>query len=298
MGVEVAVIGRDAIGAVKNCEEIRQQVNQHQRPGRKELRKRGALGCEKIRCKEKRNKSDVVGVREKNWHRNSLLVFKVTRRGVMTTLRQIELSCPICGNSFHSQAVVSTNAFGGKRTDFHERAAGTQPLAYLVHMCIECGYSGGERDFSGVTEVSPLVKEHVLNELAPVAPVSVTGSAKYEAAAKVAEWQGIEARQIADLLLRAAWCCVDEDDIEAERYFRRLAAWSFEQALSSYDGVIPEERAVLTYLVGELWRRIGDSQQAREWFDRVSNEVQDPLAQHWILAAAEQQRTDPQEWFG
>ena len=41
----------------------------------------------------------------------------------MTTLRQIELSCPICGNSFQSQAVVTTNAFGGKRTDFHERAA-------------------------------------------------------------------------------------------------------------------------------------------------------------------------------
>ena len=61
------------------------------------------------------------------------------KEGVMTTLRQIELSCPICGNSFQSQAVVTTNAFGGKRTDFHERAAGTQPLAYLIHMCDECG---------------------------------------------------------------------------------------------------------------------------------------------------------------
>ncbi|MFN2601282.1 MAG: DUF2225 domain-containing protein [Gemmatimonadaceae bacterium] len=216
----------------------------------------------------------------------------------MTTLRQIELSCPICANSFHSQAVVSTNAFGGKRTDFHEHAAGTQPLAYLIHMCGECGYSGGERDFSGVAEVSPLVKEHVLNELAPKAPVTVTGSDKYEAAAKVAEWQGVEARQIADLLLRAAWCCVDENDTEAERYFRRLAAWAFEQALRSYDGVATEERAVLTYLLGELWRRIGDVQQAREWFDRVSDEIVDAEAQHWILAASEQQRTDPQEWFG
>ncbi len=34
VGVEVAMVCRDAIGAVKNCEEIRQQVNQHQRPGR------------------------------------------------------------------------------------------------------------------------------------------------------------------------------------------------------------------------------------------------------------------------
>src|SRR5437016_1497426 len=143
-------------------------------------RARRAFGCEKIRCKEIQNKSDLVGLSRKNWHRNFLSSFHVSRRGLMTTLRQIELSCPICGNSFHSQAVVSTNAFGGKRTDFHERAAGTQPLAYLVHMCSECGYSGGERDFSSVAEVSPLLKEHVLNELAPKAPVTVTGSDKYE----------------------------------------------------------------------------------------------------------------------
>lgn len=216
----------------------------------------------------------------------------------MTTLRQIELCCPICRHSFQSQAVVSTNAFGGKRTDFHECAAGTQPLAYLVHMCDECGYSGGERDFSGATEVSPLVREHVLNELAPWVPSSTSGSTKYEAAAKVAEWQGVEPRQIADLLLRAGWCCVDEDDTEAERYFRRLAAWRFEEALGSYDGVAAEERAILTYLVGELWRRVGDLRQAREWFDRVPEEITDAESQHWILAAADQQRTDPQEWFG
>ncbi len=216
----------------------------------------------------------------------------------MTTLRQIELSCPICRNSFQSQAVVSTNTVGGKRTDFHEHAAGTQPLAYLVHMCDECGYLGGERDFTGVTEVSPLVKEHVLNELAPWAPASASSSAKYEAAAKVAEWQGLEARQIADILLRAAWCCVDEDDIEAERYFRRLSAWTFEEALGSYDGVATDERAILTYLVGELWRRVGDTRQARDWFDRVPDEITDPEGQHWILAAVDQQRTDPQEWFG
>lgn len=215
----------------------------------------------------------------------------------MTTLRQIQLGCPVCGNTFHSQAVVTTNAFGGKRTDFHERAAGTQPLAYLIHMCDACGYSGGERDFTSDAEVGPLLKEHVLNELAPTAPLSVTGSGKYEAAAKVAEWQGLEERHIADLLLRAAWCCVDEGDVEAERYFRRHAAWMFERALDRYDGVSGNERAILTYLVGELWRRIGDLKQANKWFERVVDEVTDPGEQQWVIAAAEQQRTDPREWF-
>lgn len=216
----------------------------------------------------------------------------------MTTLREIVLSCPICGNSFQSQAVATTNAFGGKRTDFHERAAGTQPLAYLVHMCVECGYSGGEKDFDTDGEVSLLLKEHVLNELAPSVSMSPVGSAKYEAAAKVAEWQGMGVRNVADLLLRAAWCCVDEGDVEAERYFRRHAAWAFELSLAEYECVPSDERAVLTYLIGELWRRIGDQKQARRWFETVQDEVVDSDTQYWIVAAAEQQTINPQEWFG
>ena len=181
----------------------------------------------------------------------------------MTTLQQIELQCPICETRFRSQSVVSTNSFGGKRTDFHERAAGTQPLPYLIHTCNRCGYSGADRDFTEEAEVSPVLKERVWNELAPcITCGTLTGSEKYEAAAKVAEWQGMEPRHVADLLLRAAWCCVDEGDVEAERFFRRKAAWKFEEALGSFDGVARDERAVLTYLVGELWRRVGDTKLA------------------------------------
>lgn len=217
----------------------------------------------------------------------------------MTTLQQIDLRCPICETEFRSQSVVSTNSFGGKRTDFHERAAGTQPLPFLVHMCNRCGYSGSERDFTEDADVSPLLREHVWNELAPrLAPASAAGSEKYEAAAKVAEWQSMEPRHVADLLLRAAWCCVDEGDIEAERFFRRKAAWMFERALMTYDGVARDERAVLTYLVGELWRRIGDAKLSRMWFDRVSGEVNDPPNQQWVRDAARQQRDCPREWFG
>ena len=217
----------------------------------------------------------------------------------MTTLQQIELTCPVCESRFRSQAVVSTNSFGGKRTDFHERAAGTQPLPYLVHMCNRCGYTGAERDFTEEADVSPMLREQVWSELAPqLAKPAVLGSEKYEAAAKVAEWQGLEPRHVADLLLRAAWCCVDEGDIEAERFFRRKAAWAFERALDGYDSVAQEERAVLTYLVGELWRRVGDAKQARRWFDQVATEVADSTTQQWVIDAARQQRDCPREWFG
>lgn len=216
----------------------------------------------------------------------------------MTTLRQIELRCPVCDNEFKSQSVVSTNAFGGKRTDFHERAAGTQPLAYLIHMCSECGYSGAEADFNDAGDVSPVLKQHVLSELAPMCLSFICGSEKYEAAAKVARWQGMDSRHIADLLLRAAWCCVDEGDVEAERYFRRMAAWAFAEALESYDGVPRNDRAILTYLVGELWRRVGDIEASTCWLELVATEITDPEGQRWIVDAAEQQRSNPREWFG
>jgi hypothetical protein len=91
---------------------------------------------------------------------------------------------------------------------------------------------------------------------------------------------------------------VDEGDVEAERYFRRHAAWMFEEALKAYDGVPREERAILTYLVGELWRRIGDTSKAAMWFEAVAGEVSDLENQQWVVDAADQQRLNPREWFG
>ncbi len=108
----------------------------------------------------------------------------------------------------------------------------------------------------------------------------------------------MEPRYVADFYLRAAWCCVDEGDIEAERFFRRKAAWMFERALASFDGVARDERAVITYLIGELWRRIGDSRLAAGWFARVPEEIVDERAQQWVTEAARQQGQCPREWFG
>jgi uncharacterized protein len=216
----------------------------------------------------------------------------------MTTLHLIELTCPICETLFRSQTVIATNAFGGKRTDFHERAAGTQPLPYFVHMCTRCGYAGIERDFGADVDPTDRLRENVWCELAPALVREMpSGSLKYEHAARVAEWQRSDSRYLGDLYLRAAWCCVDEADTEAERYFRIKAATHFADALAAYDAVPQHERAVLTYLMGELWRRIGDHGEALRWFERVGDEISEPHVQGWLLHVADQQRQSPREWF-
>ena len=216
----------------------------------------------------------------------------------MTTLAEVWLRCPVCEKDFVSQRVVSTNSFGGKRTDFQVRAAGTQPTAYLVHLCPRCGYAGKDSAFEHGATADPLVIEHVWNELTPrLSNGEPSGSDRFEHAAKIASWTGGSAYEVGELYLHAAWCCVDEKDVEAERYFRRYAAWSLADALAEYDAIEPNDRAILTYLVGELWRRIGDTALAAEWFDRVQEEVIDSDEQQWVADFAQRQKNDPREWF-
>ena len=218
----------------------------------------------------------------------------------MTTLKTIELTCPNCQHAFGSPVVDLQDTRGRKHTDFHLQNEGLlQTLSFDVHLCARCGFAGPEGWFAERVTVSYEVRRHVWDELAPrVSPsAALSASEKYEFAAKVAMWDGAAPREVADLWLRAAWCCVDENDVEAERYYRRLAAWRFEEALESYDGIPREDRAAVTYLVGELWRRIGDSAKAKEWFDRVADAVTDARRQNWIVRAAQRQRDDPGEWF-
>jgi uncharacterized protein len=58
-----------------------------------------------------------------------------------------------------------------------------------------------------------------------------------------------------------------------------------------------EERAIVSYLIGELWRRAGDRKQATAWFERVGQEVVDATAQQWVIDIDRQQRDHPREWF-
>lgn len=70
----------------------------------------------------------------------------------------------------------------------------------------------------------------------------------------------------------------------------------YEKALAEAD--FPADgRAVYTYLVGELYRRVGDAREAGEWFDRVAGLVTDPK-QEWVVKLAEQQKTEPKEFIG
>jgi uncharacterized protein (DUF2225 family) len=160
-----------------------------------------------------------------------------------------------------------------------------------------CGFTGYEKDFSEECVPDKKLIKRIRQNITPqLAEDEIFPGKKYELAACIAEWQGLPAVAVGDLYLRAAWCCEDEDRREEEYYYRRQAIDYFVRALQQQE--IPHEGiAVYTYLVGELYRRTGDSANAKLWLNRVADAVSDNGEKKWLSELARQQLDQPREFF-
>lgn len=200
-----------------------------------------------------------------------------------TTLGQIQLLCPACNNQFVSRTAKSKALY--KETDFREVYEVADIYACNIHTCLNCGYSAIRKNFNKNVEIFWETLRKIEQEIYPLIeiPYLDSGSSKYRAAAMIAGWQYENSWNIAHLYLKAAWCAVEEKDPDTEKELRIEAACLFEKALLSYDEVPRSERAATTYLIGELWRRIGNEEvQSNEWFCRVRLETtDDPNQSHW-----------------
>jgi hypothetical protein len=216
----------------------------------------------------------------------------------MLNLEWIALTCPVCGATFESLAVVPGVA--GDRGDIapSDTAGIADLLPFLVHVCRRCGYAGRADTFGDGVEIAPAVRERVWTELAPtLAPavhlpwllLAAPGSEKYEGAAKIAEWRGADALAIAELWIAAARCARGEGDHEAQRYFARFAARWFAEALERHE-VASADRATVAYGLGTLWCHIGDVPNAVKWFERVAREIIDPATQRSLTEAPPNRR--------
>ncbi len=75
----------------------------------------------------------------------------------------------------------------------------------------------------------------------------------------------INSYQAAVFYIHAAWCADDSKAFPQAREYRRLAAESYKRSLS--DNTCPQEvRSETEYLIGELMRRAGDFEGARDHF--------------------------------
>lgn len=215
----------------------------------------------------------------------------------MTTIFEKTLKCPVCETEFETSTVASTNQVSA-HTDFKPVAMGVQPYFFFVHTCPNCFYSAYEEGFED--EIDSEIADSIRAEMVPYkdrfGPMEPSPSYKYLFAAICAEASDLAYTTIADLYLRGAWCAAEEGETELEGRMREEAVENYIKGLDAGE-VEKEERAQITYLIGELLRRLGRAEESKIWFEKVSSEIIDSKEQKWLLQAAKQQSSEPKEFF-
>jgi len=190
--------------------------------------------------------------------------------GMLMTMLDIKVyNCALCGTEFESDVITSTNTFGGKDSEFRVYAFGLQPLRFILAMCPKCGYTSYSHKehltFNEMQAIEALLKSEITKSIDEKMQYSAF---KFYIYARILEVRKASIMKIARAYLNAAWIADDDQEYEKAVKYRKLAISTFVSGLKANN--IPEEDIpIITYLVGEIYRRIGEFDSAIEWFMKV-----------------------------
>ncbi len=207
----------------------------------------------------------------------------------MSATRQIELDCWVCGERFEREE-PRAYAVTGRGSDLCPKPVGFNPLPLLLHTCPTCGFTADGRGFDP-SQSDSQVREWVLaGGLARVTEgMPDTDYARYEVAALChVRRRDPSPLQLAEYYLAASWLAQLEEAAEMIRDYQEKAAQYLEQALLAGE-LEDKERAVMTYLVGELRRRVGEFEAALKLFDEAAIEFAHHGGPKWMVRALNQQ---------
>lgn len=191
-----------------------------------------------------------------------------------------KFSCPFCKEAFTSKKVRSrfvkplrTDSDFGPLFDANEE---NNPLYYYVIVCPHCGFSFTE-DFS--KNISQMNRNKIQQEITDKIEKTIDycGPRDFDLAvraSKLAIYTGQLLQEkhavMGNLCLRLAWLYRGAGKKEEETRFLQLSAIEFEQSFinTDFNSETTPEMQIL-YLVGELNRKLGNYQQAVNYFSKV-----------------------------
>ncbi|MHA1315804.1 MAG: DUF2225 domain-containing protein [Candidatus Helarchaeota archaeon] len=202
------------------------------------------------------------------------------------------MTCSVCGTGFESQE-ISSCGFASKRTDFRPNFWGFNPAGFFYHLCPNCGFCAGAKIFEKSID-NPEFKEKIM-ALGPLEDNDL--SEKLERSAICLEIM-VDCGLVKpnDFMLANAWIepyWWAKSDTEIKKFGKMVVKY-FERAFEK--GQVPEKHYLdNTYLLGEIYRRIGEQEKAVELFDKVISEAGDNEDLKKIRDLAIQQKLNPKE---
>ncbi len=202
-----------------------------------------------------------------------------------------EASCPVCSKVFQYRCVSAADSANGQDADFCPRAVDPELLNSYIVECPSCRFGVYQKDFHTrlTSEQFRRLRDLLLPPKSPASRKRRTGAEKYGQAVACYEALGRRAYFLATLHLRGSWCCRVNGNLVDEARFQESAVELLQRALLEDQEVGAEEIPVITYLIGELSRRLGRRQEASDWFEQVPELISDSHEQKWLVELAEQQ---------
>lgn len=187
-----------------------------------------------------------------------------------------KVRCSICNTEFFTKKVRTSKLRLLKQDgDFMPHYQEENPIKYRVFVCPNCGYAATEDKFDSI---SSLEKEKIEKEVAPKWNKRSYGNTRTVDEAietyKLALFEGqlFEYSKIylGSIALGVAWLYRMKEDQEQENRFLKITKEFYEYAYYKEDLLDTNmDEIKLGYLIGELYRRLGDVKTAIKWFNTV-----------------------------
>lgn len=197
-----------------------------------------------------------------------------------TYLYEKTVNCPVCGKETKIKAVRSNVSKMTKRdSDFMIYYDVVNPMLYEIMYCKVCGYAGLPGDFSSLTgiqrkavlaKITPSWKSKEYPEIYDVDnAIEQHKLALLNAVVKESKPSGK-----AILCLKISWLYRLKGDRDQELVFQKQAVQGWELAYENEDfPLYGLDIYSALYLIGELYRRIGDNEKALRYFGMVLSDV-------------------------
>lgn len=213
-----------------------------------------------------------------------------------------KLECPVC---FEKIEVVKVKQkyirVKSRDTDFCVYYEGINPLFYDVWICNNCGYASQSYKFEKVSLVeAKLIQKNVSmrwhkREMNTERDLEAAIQA-FEIALLNAANRNAKNSEVARLCIRLAWLNRFKDDKEEEKKYLEFALKNFIMTYSNERFPVEKLDAPnCMYIIGELYRRLGNPIEASNWFSKVLSSPEAKLQPSIIEMARDQLQVAKEE---
>lgn len=188
-----------------------------------------------------------------------------------------ELNCPICNNEFSTKKVRASRLRLVKRDeDFLNHYNEENPIKYSIFVCPKCGYSAFENRFNEIKkEEIPIILENISSkwkrrEFGGVRNLD-EAIETYKLALISSYLLNSSKLEKGNTCLNIGWLYRMKEEKEEKEEENRFLESARDQFIEAYNNEslagTNMDDSKLSYLIGELSRRLKDKEMALSWFN-------------------------------